>query len=208
MCSIRREHHSQPKEFLERLTPFILEVDDLMKPIDTYPDGQDLQDVQWRTLIANKAGGLYNPPDRLGRAFRALKVLIQHIASGSNSNVPKPTDYQPLISFTDEMKGHQSQGAGNTPGELLEPFPGQLLQTLQGRKFCRTSNGYVGLVPAYTRPGDQVAVVAGSEVPFIVRHSLEREGAFILLGEAYIHGIMQGEVREGYDYQISSLFFH
>jgi hypothetical protein len=192
----------------EHLSPFILEVEGVMRSVHKYPNGEDVRDVQWRTLIANQAGGSYGPPANLGRGFGALKVLIQHVGSEKNPNVPRPTDYTALISFTAEMQGHQSQGSGNTPGELLEPFTDPLLRVLQGRKYCRTSKGYVGLVPADARPEDLICIIPGSEVPFVVCSSSDKAGAFLLVGDGYIHGIMQGEAREGEDYRLSSLTLH
>lgn len=207
-CSVRREQHSETMGLFERLSPFILEVEGVMKSIFKYPNGEDLRDVQWRTLIANQAGGSYGSPAQLGRVFGALKVLIQHVLSEKNPDVPRPADYSPLTSFAAEMQSHQSQGSGNTGGELLEPFTDTLIRVLQGRKFCRTSKDYVGLVPADTEPGDLIYLVAGSEVPFVIRRSLEKAGGFRLVGEAYIHGIMQGEAREDEEYRLSKLMLH
>lgn len=58
------------------------------------------------------------------------------------------------------------------------------------RAFC-TSKGYLGLGPRHLQPGDHVVIVHGSTVPFILR-SIE-ENKFTLIGEAYVHGIMDGE---------------
>ena len=59
--------------------------------------------------------------------------------------------------------------------------------------MVRTSEGYVGLVPATTQPGDYVWLFEGGTVPFILR----MEGAMLrLVGGAYIHGIMErGSIR-------------
>ncbi len=39
-------------------------------------------------------------------------------------------------------------------------------------------------------PGDQVWVVKGGNIPLILRPKNKR---FMLIGEAYVHGIMRGE---------------
>jgi hypothetical protein len=55
----------------------------------------------------------------------------------------------------------------------------------------------LGLVPGDCREGDLVCIVYGCSVPVILRQvSTEESGRndhFVLVGEAYIHGMMDGE---------------
>lgn len=62
------------------------------------------------------------------------------------------------------------------------------------RSFSITENGFYGLVPLLTRPGDVSCVLLGVDVPFILRP--HEAVSFKMLGESYIHGIMGGEVKE------------
>lgn len=57
-----------------------------------------------------------------------------------------------------------------------------------------TKKGYLGLVPKGAQKGDRVAVRMGSETPFILRK--RSAGGFEVIGETYVHGIMDGEVIE------------
>jgi hypothetical protein len=59
------------------------------------------------------------------------------------------------------------------------------------RKSFLSSYGHVGLAPACSEPGDFICILFGSTVPFILRET--PEGTFRLIGEAYVHGIMDGE---------------
>ena len=60
------------------------------------------------------------------------------------------------------------------------------------RDFLVTEQGYMGWGPMDTRKGDIVGVIHGMPSPSIFRHS---EGLhFRLLGDSYIHGMMDGEV--------------
>ena len=68
-----------------------------------------------------------------------------------------------------------------------------LKDTLHGWKFVVTKQGYVGTVPNLTEVGDTVAILKGGCVPFILRNSVTRPGAFRLVGECYVHGMMNGE---------------
>lgn len=57
------------------------------------------------------------------------------------------------------------------------------------RCLLGTSKGYIGIAGA-CEPQDLVCILFGADVPFILR----RKGSqYILIGEAYIHGIMDGE---------------
>lgn len=60
-----------------------------------------------------------------------------------------------------------------------------------GRRVFRTSKGYLGLGPESLQSGDHVVIVHGSTVPFIL-HRCDQD-KFTLIGEAYVHGIMDGE---------------
>ncbi|KAJ3572200.1 hypothetical protein NPX13_g5130 [Xylaria arbuscula] len=59
-----------------------------------------------------------------------------------------------------------------------------------GRRFFKTKRGLFGLAPASARNGDHVVVLFGGKVPFILRDF----GLHHLVGESYVHGIMDGEV--------------
>ncbi|KAH8791065.1 hypothetical protein BGZ57DRAFT_875146 [Hyaloscypha finlandica] len=61
----------------------------------------------------------------------------------------------------------------------------------QRRKIFRTLKGYMGLGPDSLLPGDIAVVLFGGNVPYILR---PQNGHYLFVGEAYIHGIMNGEV--------------
>ncbi|KAK3349692.1 hypothetical protein B0T25DRAFT_610595 [Lasiosphaeria hispida] len=61
---------------------------------------------------------------------------------------------------------------------------------LYNADFCFTKSGHVGLVPGAAITGDQISLVHGGGVPFLLR----RDGqSYRLIGECYVHGIMHGE---------------
>ncbi|KAK5744570.1 hypothetical protein LTR17_001965 [Elasticomyces elasticus] len=61
--------------------------------------------------------------------------------------------------------------------------------------FITTERRYLGYGPDSIRIGDQVWILAGGKVPFILRPKVN--GRFELVGEAYVHGIMHGEAVRG-----------
>ncbi|KAF2249584.1 HET-domain-containing protein [Trematosphaeria pertusa] len=66
------------------------------------------------------------------------------------------------------------------------------------RCFVRTSRGYMGWAPDCCRAGDVVVVLNGGLVPYVLRQLDETEFGqkYTFLGDAYIHGIMDGEAFE------------
>ncbi|PQE23324.1 het-6-heterokaryon incompatibility protein [Rutstroemia sp. NJR-2017a WRK4] len=64
------------------------------------------------------------------------------------------------------------------------------------KRIFLSENGYIGLVPVGTNIGDEICLLFGGSIPFIVRNqdSYQR-----FIGECYCHGIMQGEVLENSD---------
>ena len=64
-------------------------------------------------------------------------------------------------------------------------------ESIGGRKIVMTSEGRIGLVPAETQKWDVVCLL-GLDVPFILRKI--DEDTYIVIGEAYIHGAMDGEI--------------
>ena len=64
-------------------------------------------------------------------------------------------------------------------------------QALDNRCFFTTKKGYFGVGPRDTRRGQVVVIFLGGNMPFIVE---KQEKHHCLIGEAYVHGIMDGEL--------------
>lgn len=58
------------------------------------------------------------------------------------------------------------------------------------RKLIITSGGYLELAAKHVQQGDLVTTLGGAQVPVILRHV---EDHHIIVGETYVHGIMDGE---------------
>jgi hypothetical protein len=69
------------------------------------------------------------------------------------------------------------------------------MEYLHNRRPFISTEGYVGLVPAHSLPGDSICILYGAIVPFVLRRAIN--GEFELVGEAYVYGIMDGEFLEG-----------
>lgn len=62
------------------------------------------------------------------------------------------------------------------------------------RTLFRTRKGYLGIGAQSLRPSDEVWVLAGASVPFILRRG--EDEFYELVGEVYLHGVMHGEALE------------
>jgi Heterokaryon incompatibility protein (HET) len=67
---------------------------------------------------------------------------------------------------------------------------------IRNKKVFRTANGYVGTANISLRDGDQVCILFGGNVPYILRPENDH---YLLIGEAYVHGVMDGEVIQEYE---------
>ncbi|CEF87703.1 unnamed protein product [Fusarium graminearum] len=71
--------------------------------------------------------------------------------------------------------------------------PGSIMaSTYINHRPILTDTGYLGLGFDSCKIGDEVWVVAGSPAPVVMR-STDDENEYFMVGEAYVHGAMQGE---------------
>jgi hypothetical protein len=75
----------------------------------------------------------------------------------------------------------------------------ELMRACHKRRFAYTRGGWMGLVPEAAQAGDSVAAILGGQVLYILRSSGARTGRFQLVGEAYFHGMMDGEAMKMVD---------
>lgn len=67
------------------------------------------------------------------------------------------------------------------------------------RRLIKTETGRLGIAPRRTQEGDVIAILAGSDTPFVLRPQQTDDAAeltdqtYSLIGNAYIHSIMWGE---------------
>lgn len=78
----------------------------------------------------------------------------------------------------------------------LREFEKLMRRNCEGRVLFRTRSNLLGLGPLSTThdsdQADQVWILAGARVPFILRP--ERDGRFKIIGEAFVHGMMDDSV--------------
>jgi len=78
--------------------------------------------------------------------------------------------------------------------ETIQRLMGEASIQTQEKRVVRTRTGYLALVPRAVQKGDKIVVLKGGPVPFLLRPKGEE---FSLLGDCYVHGVMNGEVIRG-----------
>ncbi|KAL7803302.1 HET domain-containing protein [Trichoderma aethiopicum] len=105
--------------------------------------------------------------------------------------------------------------------EILHKWPAYLeliTITMRGRSLMLTKSGYIGICDDNVRTGDFVGILSDTRIPFILREKShpsppvmketcplpDGEGAFELLGDTYVHALMNGEAAELLGSQLGS----
>ena len=66
-------------------------------------------------------------------------------------------------------------------------------ETIANRSLFVTSLGFIGLGSDSVQPGDILCMVAGAQMPLVLRVYPKGDHVFEFCGEAYVHGLMDGE---------------
>ena len=161
----------------------------------------------WRSICGNVEWikDRYNPVGDYGTHF--AKLWLEPIEDEAHSANSITTGR--LVRFLSEagdlrlggwtirelvLERSESLEAIETPRDMQQRWFNVLTDTNRisgGRRFLTTQQGYVGWAPCLTRKGDKIFVLLGCRTPVILR---PQGDSFRLIGECYIHGVMNGEV--------------
>lgn len=154
-----------------------------------HPTGQPLQEAFWRTLVGDT---VFSRPAHaeLGRGCRLWERIMVNTVdpAGTNVDLVDDTNEEPSV---DEIKA---------AGKMQEAFRETLLwnstriNCCTGRRFGVTGRGYLAMVPPGAEEGDSLVILYGLYTPFVLRR-VPGDGPkrFVMVGEAYVHGVMDGE---------------
>ncbi|KAF5617220.1 heterokaryon incompatibility 6 OR allele [Fusarium tjaetaba] len=157
-------------------------------------------DAFWRTLIGNVGLGTSSYPvaeDWVSKfaafVLQARERVQARFANSSDADVESPSLTPGIDSLLDVLKGdYREKEASDQDGGLYEST---MHHVSWYRRLFLTSRGYLGLAHPSSQPGDEVVLLSGGRVPFVVhRVSTEMSKCYSIVGEAYVHGIMDGEL--------------
>jgi Heterokaryon incompatibility protein (HET) len=160
--------------------------------------------------------------DHYGEGYISWREESPPQTTGTNTPLPRPTRMFTVrqLSTTDEdLTTLPTQTAAAVPAQMLERDEAiatdrAIASATTSRRFFITDNEFMGLGPKTMRAGDEVFVLAGGTTPFLLRPVGKRniprvDGAkecFELVGDCYVHGIMDGEAMPKTDGELPKLY--
>lgn len=196
------ESISRASNVEEEWEKYFNEVDTMIDSAILAPVRHLPEDLKWKVPIAGLlwpkvavSGGI-----DLKSSYTALRKHLYRKQKGKAKESGNSGNGCPLPRESAMFVEHVAAGSYE---KQAASYIAALQDTVHGWRFVVTKNGYVGVVPNMTKVGDVVAILKGGRVPFVLRRSGERDGAFRLVGECYVHCLMNGEglslpgIREG-----------
>ncbi|KAI9857566.1 MAG: hypothetical protein M1813_008158 [Trichoglossum hirsutum] len=162
------------------------DADRMFETFTSYPTGEELSEVYWRTLVANRVQGQV-PPSTLETSYKAFRTYLKKI-QGIGGRLDKKS------------------GEAATLWADMQPYSIPLLQVFEDVVFCVTERGYVGLAPRKAMAGDVISILLGSALPLVLRKFGPDTSEFYLVGGSYIHGIMDGEALASENWREEDIF--
>ncbi|KAI1750029.1 heterokaryon incompatibility protein-domain-containing protein [Xylaria castorea] len=160
------------------------------EPEQPYPSGGTILEAFWRTLCLDVSSirKKSQSDTRFYRADQEDRLAHDHFwLVGLRSLYDRPTRDQLL-----NNPQHQPD-SNSTENHIIE--------AILDRRFIFSKKGYIGLAPNGVKEGDMICVLAGGHLPFVLRgvktatnNSSRAEIVCTIIGDAYLHGIMDGEV--------------
>ncbi|KAF4546265.1 Heterokaryon incompatibility protein [Lasiodiplodia theobromae] len=138
--------------------------------------------------LLNEPNSIYNTDEKVAEAL--WKTPIADRGQVYNYETERATEdlragYQALVG--DER--------GSTSQVKAARYAAIARRKLRRRQAFKTSEGYLGIGPHGMQVGDFVWIVVGTSVPLVLRRCMAE--AWCIVGEAYVHGIMDGEMMGG-----------
>lgn len=149
--------------------------------VPEYPSGCTRADAFWRTMIRDTIRD-YQDGEKARRA-----------------NNEDERSYMRFQRWLIEPSGTNDGDAIASPD--FANFRKSFFIATQSQQFLTTYKGYMGLGDL-PQPNDEIWILFGGSVPFILRPyptDSDHAGCYSLVGDCYVHGIMDGEAMEGWE---------
>jgi len=113
-------------------------------------------------------------------------LVCGHISDNDDCESTKPTLAECRQAIIHIREGNSENIATSYSYNIEHLYP--------GRVIFRTENGYIGLGPARTKPGDVVGVFLGCTIPLLLRRVPGRKEEYHVVGGCYVQSLMLGEL--------------
>ena len=99
-----------------------------------------------------------------------------------------------VTEYVSKWRDREQELRSKECGDLVTRYNGNM-EVMKNKQPFLTKNGYVGMGPLVSKLGDVVVVFVGAQTPFVLRPQDQVvDRRFVLLGEAYCHMAMDGEI--------------
>lgn len=145
---------------------------------------QPLEEVLWRVLIGDRTRHERPAPETLAKGYLMWIRTLRSSLGG--------VDF-----FGRYIKGLSQKKVERM--RELHRFLSSMMEAWPKRRVGFTSSGHIGLFPGFCAVGNVVMVVPQAQTPFVFEKlPVDQNGVggkeeFKLVGECYVHGIMDGE---------------
>ncbi|MCJ1238485.1 hypothetical protein MMC14_006474 [Varicellaria rhodocarpa] len=175
---------------------------DIVQPSQTHNPYDGVQAVEtalWRTLTANRDGWGEVAPDWFSNLIKIpwkLPSELHDLAATMDYHLFDKfrTCKRTLRIFGRELQSYFPTGPIanhlDIPRSKLLEAVTRLHCLLWKRRLLITGKGYIGLAPRTAQQGDIICILLGCSTPVALRHHADY---YKLIGECYIHGLMEGE---------------
>ncbi|KAK0101981.1 hypothetical protein ONS95_001214 [Cadophora gregata] len=155
------------------------------------------QEIMWRVLVGDRVPNTRPAPPSYGKHFQMMRTSLLGLQAFVEEHGPED-----LPKLMQAIRDHGPFGEVFTPGEFgdvtRDMIRGDALWESPAfpRRIAVTQEmGCLGMVPKETRAGDLLVLFWGAQAPFVLRERFSVDGAkeYQIVGECYVHGVMDGE---------------
>ena len=104
-----------------------------------------------------------------------------------------PVDKVPLFEESREFVQNVLQNRKPPPSAIANAamYSAYINVACRNRSFITTKEGYIGLAPSETKPGDKICILLGCRMAMVRRPASSSH--YQVVGESYVHGLMDSE---------------
>jgi hypothetical protein len=145
----------------------------------------------WELQIAAQ-----DSPSAYGALLTSTNSSISALAAREENGglIPSLDEVEELIGVA-KLDPDESREKREMDGDV-DDFRGVFREACAGRRMVGVEGGRLGITAEGVKVGDVVWVLAGAEVPVVLREGSEK-GRWRLVGDAFVCGIMGGEAVKG-----------
>ncbi|KAH6708752.1 heterokaryon incompatibility protein-domain-containing protein [Leptodontidium sp. MPI-SDFR-AT-0119] len=155
------------------------------------------EEVIWRTAVWNRSISSQKKSDnQFEESYKACRDYLQFLGLSMGGvlerfglrmrMLDKELGFLVPLEVTNKINIQER----NREYDQAEKYANWATTISMQMRRCGTFKGYIGQIPKSTQAGDVIGVIGGAAVPFVFRAS---SGGYKVIGQCYLHGIMEGE---------------